>query len=95
MATLWQSAPSNSSRMRRGQEERGDLWFLESVCSKRMQKYKHRHGGCTGVFLESQVERRKGREAEESRGLADHLMIAKLFEGGKGGIMAQCRIITR
>lgn len=60
-----------------------------------MQKYKHRHGGCAGVFLESQVERRKGREAEESRGLTDHLMIAKLFEGGKGGIKAQCWIIAR
>lgn len=41
------------------------------------------------------MERRKGREAEESRGLTDHLMIAKLFEGGKGGIKAQCRIIAR
>lgn len=51
--------------------------------------------GCTGVFLESQVERRKGREAEESGGLTDHLMIAKLFEGGKGGIKAWCWIIAR
>lgn len=51
-----------------------------------MRNHERGRKSCTGDFLESWMERRKGKVTEKSGGLANYLMIAKLFEDGKGGI---------
>lgn len=82
VAVLQPSPPSYISGVQQELREWGH--FIK--CSKRMRNYERRHKRCTGDFLESWIERRKGKVTKESGGLANYLTIAKLFEDGKGRI---------
>lgn len=98
VAVLQPSSPRNGS----GMQQHLRQWGHFTKCSKQMQNYECRCKSYAGDFLESWRERSKRKVTEKSGGLANYLMIAKLFEDGRGGIkllpkspnIPNCELIT-
>lgn len=94
VAVLQPSSPRGAARL-------GGVGSPHHVLHQ-MQNYECRRKSCAGDFLESWMERSKRKATEKSGGLANYLMIAKLFEKGRGGIkllpkspnIPNCEIIT-